>query len=279
VSIAVPLLMILPAALVGVVLVLIPTALAVRTSFAKSNVTGTVDGWTFANYQQIFQTATTTQALVNSVEISLATVCVTLLLAWPAALFAHRARGAVKRLFMLVTLAPLLISVVIRTYALVLLLAPSSPINHLLPFGIRINLMFSRTGVVLGLAYTLLPFMVMPILASLGAMDATVERAASSLGARPRQIMRDITLPLTLPGMIAGCTLVFSLSMTSYVIPLLIGGAGKTTLMSLVSQQVLSLFDWPVGFSLCIVLVLAASLVVGVGQLLSRSVGRWSESA
>jgi putative spermidine/putrescine transport system permease protein len=176
-----------------------------------------------------------------------------------------------RRYLILATIAPLLVSVVVRCYALVILFGPANPINQIAPYGFHMDLLFTAPGVMVGFVYTLAPFMVLSIVASLSNIDQRTIYAARSLGAGTWTVFRRLIVPLSLPGVLSGSLIVFTLVITSLPIPLLLGGARYKMVISLVYQQILLLFNWPYGYAMSLILVALSLLVLTVAV---RLIGR-----
>jgi putative spermidine/putrescine transport system permease protein len=124
-----------------------------------------------------------------------------------------------------------------------------------------VRLIFNETGIVIGTTHVLLPFMILAILGSLQLHDRALEDAAASLGARPWRVFWDIILPLSLPGVAAGALLVFILSVSSFVTPVLLGGQIVLTIPILALQQFTSAFNWPFGSALVVLLLVSVILI------------------
>jgi putative spermidine/putrescine transport system permease protein len=178
----------------------------------------------------------------------------------------------------LLVLSPLLVNVVIRTYGWIAILGP----NGLLEKGFRTmglgappKLLFTETAVVIGLTHLLLAYMVLGIVSSLDNINPSLVNAARNLGSSNFGAFRKITLPLSVPGMVSGCFLVFTHACGSLITPALLGGNSGVTLPTLIYQQELTLFNWPLGsaMSLILLIVIGASLLlygVLVRSLLTR---------
>ena len=165
----------------------------------------------------------------NTLMLALKTTIVTLLLGYPSAYFIARTKSRVKSFLLIATIFPLLVSAVIRAYGWMVILGSSGLLNQvLLKFGIietPLSIMYTETSVMIGMAQLLLPYMILAITSVIQSIDKNVENAAKSLGANPIQTFVKVTLPLSAPGVISGCILVFTMGMTSYITPQLLGGA------------------------------------------------------
>ena len=125
-------------------------------------------------------------------------------------------------------------------------------------------LLYNQAGVVIGMSYVLLPYMVLTVYSVMRGIDPGLVRAAHSLGASRMQAFRRVFLPLSLPGVLAGSLLVFSLAISSFVVPILVGGFKVHVLPMVVYEQILSVFDWPFGAANAFVLLVISVALIGV---------------
>lgn len=191
-----------------------------------------------------------------------------MLLGFPVALVIARKGALIGRVITLAVIAPLIVSVVVRSYGWQLILGngPTGVLNWvLLGLGLihrPLTLLYTETAVVIGSLHVFFAMMVLPLASSIGKIDLNLESAAATLGAPWWSVLLRITLPLSLPGLIAGFTLVFSLTAGSFVTPALLGGTSSQMLGNLIQQQILTVYDWPFGATIAAVLmaiVLAAN--------------------
>jgi putative spermidine/putrescine transport system permease protein len=205
--------------------------------------------------------------------VSLIATAVTLVVGFPVALFITRASARIRGLVTLLILSPLLISVVVRSFGWLIILGPDGLLQSMLrPFGIKdATVMYTETAVVVGLVNVFLPYMVLSIVASLQAIDPAVPRAAASLGATRTQVFRRVTLPLAMPGVVAGSLIVFCLGSSAFVTPALLGGAEIKVLATLIYQQMMILQNWPFAAAISLALLVIVLAIVGVQvKLLER---------
>ena len=206
---------------------------------------------------------------MKSVSLALLCTLLCLLLAYPCAYFVAKGPSQLKPLWMLLLIIPFWTSSLIRTYAMMALLKSHGLFNQLLmSLGVTtqpIAILYSNLAVLIGLVYNLLPFMIFPLIVTLERLDDHLIEAAKDLGASPKQIFLKITLPLSKPGVIAGCILVFLPAMTLFYIPQLLGGAKSMLLGNLIQNQFLYTRNLPLGASLSMTLtVLMIMLTCGV---------------
>ena len=184
----------------------------------------------------------------------------------------------------MIVIAPLIVSVVVRTYGWQLILGRGKTgiLNWLLlnsGFAKEpLSLLYSEAAVVIGSLHVFFPMMVLPLASSLGRIDPRIEDAARTLGATSWRIFRRITVPLSLPGLAVGCTLVFSLTAGSFVTPAILGGNGAQMLGMLVDQQILVVYDWPFGATVATVLVVIV-LAVNIVSLRALNLRRMARAA
>jgi putative spermidine/putrescine transport system permease protein len=199
---------------------------------------------------------------------------------YPVAYAIARAPAAWRGPLRLLLLAPLLVSVVVRTYGWVILLAGNGPLNAaLLASGLiqePLKLLFNETGVTIGLLHVFLPTLVLATVGVIEGIDRATEEAAASLGSPPWRTFLEVTLPLSLPGVVAGSMLVFSLTIAAYVTPALLGGPSLLLLPTLIYQQVIVVLDWSFGAATATILLLASLLVLMVYQRILALNRVWS---
>ena len=163
---------------------------------------------------------------------------------------------------------------VVRTYGWIVLLGNEGAINSMLPSAYRMKLLRTEGAIVLGLMHIYIPFMVLSLNAALVKVDRKLLSAAASLGASSLQMFRDILWPLSIPGILSGCMIVFAISMTAFTTPVLLGGAGNKTMPYLIYQQNLLLSNWHVGSALAFVLLAATLFGVEVFRRSAERVTR-----
>lgn len=218
------------------------------------------------------------EVLLHSLWLALLATAICLLVGYPFAwLLAHLpARIRPQLLFLVVV--PFWTNSLIRTYALKVLLGTRGLINGwLLDLGLierPLQMMYTEVAVIIGLVYVLLPFMVLPLYSSIEKLDGRLLEAARDLGANGWQRLVRIILPLTLPGIIAGCLLVFLPAMGMFYVSDLLGGAKHLLIGNLIKTQFLNSRDWPFGAAISVMLTVLMALLVycywRAGKLLSK---------
>jgi putative spermidine/putrescine transport system permease protein len=257
-----------PAVLFFVVVFVIPVGLMIRYSFYQQTQTGDLtSAATLSNYVRLASVDLYRTVVMTTLRVSLWTTVIAMLLAFPLALVMARGRPAIGRALTVIVLAPLLVNVVVRTYAWRVILANGD--NGVLNWALShvglgpVRLLYTEWAIVIGSVHVFLPMMVLPLSAALAKIDPSVEEAARTLGASSWSVLRRVTLPLSVPGLAVGATLVFSLTASSFVAPALLGGNFARMLGTLVEEQVLVVFDWPFGAAiatLLTVLVMSVNL-------------------
>jgi spermidine/putrescine transport system permease protein len=215
------------------------------------------------------------EIFLRSVRLALTNVLITLVICYPAALWVSGLSQRWRTLVVFLIALPFFVSLVVRLFAWVLILRPSGFLNSsLLGLGIisePIDIIFTEMAVLIGMAYVLLPFMFLPIYASVEKLDRTLIEASSDLGGSPRQTFLRVTLPLTLPGIAAGAVLVFIPSLGNFIVPDILGGAKVLMIGNLVEQQFLSARNWPFGSALSVMIMVVMFVLILVYL---RRVGR-----
>jgi putative spermidine/putrescine transport system permease protein len=240
--------------------------------------------FTLQNYAHFFGDEIYRRILVTTLRISLVTTLIAAVLACPTALVMTRAHPVIRRIVSLVLIAPLLVNVVIRTYGWRTVLGNTGIINWTLQsLGIidePLHLIYTETAIVIGSLHVFFPMMVLPVAATLARVNPNLEDAARTLGANEVAVFFRVTLPMMMPGIAAGMTLIFSLTASSYVLPTLLGGDFTKMLGTLVEQQILATYNWPFGAAIAAILMgLVLSIVTLHLFVLERRLRRYQPSA
>ena len=219
---------------------------------------------------------------VSTVRIALMTVLISLVVCYPAAFWVSRLPDRWKSFALFLITLPFFANLLIRVYAWLLILRPTGFLNTaLMGTGLieaPLPLLFSETAVAIGLVYILVPFMFLPLYASIERLDPDLIQASQDLGASPFQTFRRIVLPLTLPGIVGGSIIVFIPALGNFVVPSLLGGAKVLMSGNLIEQQFLDARNWPFGAALAmlimaVILVLLMIYVVNLGRARSEMAG------
>ena len=229
-----------------------------------------------SRHQEYFGVSVPINAYVRvfgiTLRISLVVTVATLLLGYPVAYLLASVRPAVANLLLICVLVPFWTSILVRSYAWMVLLGREGTINELLTtLGIRnepVQLLNTRLAVYVGMVHILLPFMILPLFSVMRGIDRTYLRAAENLGGSPAQVFWRVFLPLSLPGVGAGCLVVFILALGFYITPALVGGPRDVMISMLIAQQVTQL-NWGFASALALVLlVIALAIYVGFTKVL-----------
>jgi putative spermidine/putrescine transport system permease protein len=256
-----------PALLLFVIFFVLPFGAMALLSFLSGNpVNSTNVAFTTRHYERLMGDSLYLEALIATMRIGLVTTIVSLLIGYPLAHWMARMHSRFGHaLLLMAVIAPMLTGIVVRTFAWMTLLQDSGVINTtLIAMGWieqPIKLMYNEFGTVVALVHIYVPFMVLTLTGVIGRIDERLEQAARSLGAGRLRAFFEVTLPLSLPGIMAGSLLVFALSISAYVTPFLMGGTDVLTLPMMIYQQVSSSFNLGFAGALGVVL-LAVSLVV-----------------
>jgi putative spermidine/putrescine transport system permease protein len=185
--------------------------------------------------------------LWRTLGISLAVVLCTLLLGYPVAYWLVRTESRFRMVFRALVFFPLITSSIVRTFGWIILLSNNGFVNNILgAFGFEeVQFLYRSHGIIIGLTHVLLPFMILTLMGALGNIDPALEQASRSLGASPWRSFRRIVLPMSIPGVIAGSLLVFSLSASSFVTPALLGGVQTPVMATLIYRQAIVAYDMP----------------------------------
>lgn len=262
------LLALLPLAFVTVVFAY-PVLQMFRLSFTE--IFGDESGW-LGNYHWYLNDPVQMKILRRTFLVSFWVTSLCLLLGFPYAYLMTRVGSKVRLLMLGAVLLPFWSNLVVRTYAWVVLLQDSGPIKDLFGvFGLdHVRLLGNTTGVTIGATQVLLPFLILPLYATLSRIDLRLLDAAQSLGAKPRAAFFRIYMPLAVPGMLAGALIVFILMLGFYFTPALLGSSQNSLISQQIVVQVNQLLAFGRGGAMALVLLLSTLLVVGLVGLATR---------
>jgi ABC-type spermidine/putrescine transport system permease subunit I len=236
--------------------------------------------WTTGHFRTIVGEPVFLHVLWLTFRVALIVTAACLVLGFPVAYLLARIDRATSNLLIMLVLLPFWTSILVRTYAWMVLLGRQGLVNQLLlalgAIDQPLQLLNTSFAVYVAMVHILLPFMILPLYSVIRGIDGSLLRAAEGLGATPIGVFRQVLLPLALPGVAAGCLLVFILALGFFITPALVGGPRDLMIAVLIQQQV-DLFNWPLASALA-VLLLAAALAVfaGVSRLpgVSEALGR-----
>ncbi|MEE2622467.1 MAG: ABC transporter permease [Pseudomonadota bacterium] len=270
--------LLVPTSFLYIITFFIPLITLLVMSFSRFESSVTTVGFYLDNYEKILTDGITLKIFFQTVELSLMITLFCLLLGYPVAMLMRRVGPRARLWILLLVVSPLLTSIIVRNVAWVLILGRSGMINDLLiSWGLiskPLPLMYNTFGVVLAVVHVYLSFMVLPLFAALSSINNSLEEAAASLGAKPLSIFLNVTLPLSLPGIMAGCTLVFILSMGVYLTPVIMGGNFVVTLPMLIEDAVRNRYNWPEASAMALLLLIA----IGIMIVISSSIQKWVKS-
>lgn len=250
-------------------------ALPLLMLLAKS--VSTSGGLSLAEYRAFFADDYNMRVLWRTLRVAALTTLLALVIAYPTAFAMSRARGPWLTVYLVALVLPMSLGVVVKAFAWSILFRASGPLNDTLQWlGITqrpVRMLFTETALVVGAANVFLPFMVLPIYSVVRQLDARLPEAAASLGATPLFRFFNVTLPLTLQGVVAGSAFTFSLSVSMYVIPSLIVGERQQNLSMLIARSFLYLRNEPLGSTISAVLLVIAVAVVVLSSWLARRLG------
>ena len=220
--------------------------------------------FTLEHYAKFFTDPDFLIVLWRSLLIALKTTVICLLLGYPIAYFISRSSEKIQNLLVLVITIPMWINMLVRTYAWIGLLSEGGLIQRLLSLiGLGGGeLLYTEGAVLLGMVYNFLPFMVLQINTSLCKMDHSLLEASSDLGANPRQTFVRVTLPMSLPGVINGITLVFLPAVSSFFIPTLLGGGQYFLIGNLIENQFITVGEWNFGSAISMIMAVIMMLLM-----------------
>lgn len=225
---------------------------------------GRILGWADGEWEQFDPVYA--EIFFRSVRLALTNVAITFLICYPAAFWVNGLPSRWRTFVVFIITLPFFVSLVVRLFCWVLILRPSGFLNStLLGLGLisePIDIIYTETAVLIGMAYILLPFMFLPLYASIEKLDHSLLEASSDLGARPYQTFMRVVLPRTLPGIAAGAVLVFIPSLGNFIVPDLLGGAKVMMIGNLVEQQFLSARNWPFGAALSVMIMLVMLVLI-----------------
>jgi putative spermidine/putrescine transport system permease protein len=262
-------LLLLPAILVAVAAFVVPMSTIVVSAFTAGR--GSAAHLSISNYVAIVTDGFYWEVLLRTVRVSVLTTLAALALGYPAALFLFFSESRLRQLFLVVAISPLFVSVIVRTYGWIVVLSTNGALNAMLPGSMQVRLLQTESAIIIGLMHIYIPFMLLSLNASLSKIDKRLLSAAASLGASSLRTFWDVILPMSIPGIIAGTTIVFTIAMTAFSTPILLGGSRSKTMPYLIYQQVMLSSDWHMGSALALFLLLTTIVCVFI---LTRTTGR-----
>lgn len=246
----------------AVMMLVLPMALIALYSITKPGNSIISFSITLEHYAKFFTDPDFLIILWRSIWIAVKTTIICLIIGYPAAYYISRSKERTQNLLVLCITIPMWINMLVRTYAWIGLLSEGGFIQRIFAFlGMgNTELLYTEGAVLLGMVYNFLPFMILQINTSLCKMDHSLLEASADLGANPVQTFRRVTLPLSLPGVINGITLVFLPAVSSFFIPKLLGGGQYFLIGNLIENQFITVGEW--NFGSAISMIMAAIMML-----------------
>jgi len=234
--------------------------------------------WNLDNYRELLRTPVYAEVLFRSMRIAGAVTVFSMLLGYPLAYYLSFHAGPRKRLFYQLVILPLWVSYLVRAYAWKTILGSDGVFNNLLLYAGIVEqpvefLLYSPFAVVLTLTHIYTPFVFLPVYAALEHIPRSLVEASHDLGASPARTFRRVVLPLSLPGVLAGATFAFVLSLGDFLAPLLIGGASGIMISNVVQSLFGAAYNWPLGAAISACMM---ALVVALLLVVDRPEKKWS---
>ncbi|MCI6059825.1 MAG: ABC transporter permease [Dorea sp.] len=245
-------------------MLVLPMALIALYSFTNQGNSIIAFSFTLEHYAKFFTDPDFLLILWRSILIAVKTTIICLFLGYPAAYFISKSSEKAQNLLVLCITIPMWINMLVRTYAWIGLLSEGGLIQRILAvFGLgKTELLYTEGAVLLGMVYNFLPFMILQIQTSLAKMDNSLLEASADLGASPVQTFRRVTLPLSLPGVINGITLVFLPAVSSFFIPKLLGGGQYFLIGNMIENQFITVGEWNFGSAISMIMAIIMMLLM-----------------
>jgi putative spermidine/putrescine transport system permease protein len=248
----------LPALILLAAVFLLPLGFTVTTSLGSPA--------SFQHYRGLFDEALFGRVLGSTLSISLQATLLTVVLAYPIALHLAVQNPRRRALLLALVMLPFWTSILVKSFAFIVLLGENGVVNRTLRlvFGEHagLSLLFTRTGVLIGLTHHLLPFVILPVLASLLGRNRNIERAMAIMGAGPVRIFLSATLPASLPGVLAGALMCLTLALGFFVTPAILGGRQDMMVANLIDFYTREVLDWETASAISVVLLCISGLLI-----------------
>ncbi|NBK96834.1 MAG: ABC transporter permease [Erysipelotrichia bacterium] len=250
----------------------IPMLLIVVYAFTKQGNNVLTLQFTLDNFVRFFQDEVFIGVLIRSLRIALITTIICIILGYPVAYLIARMNIKKSVFFILLITLPMWINMLVRTYAWIGILSDNGVINNLLAYlGMpKVKLLHTEFAVILGMVYNFIPFMILQIQASLSKLDKSLLEAASDLGANRFQTFMKVILPLSMPGVISGITLVFLPAVSSFFIPKLLGGGNQLLVGNLIENYFITTGDWNFGSAISLIM----AIIIMLSMYLTKKVDK-----
>jgi putative spermidine/putrescine transport system permease protein len=260
--------LLLPTGVLYTVAFAVPLGLVAVYSLAQFKGGVTTFGLHLDNYRSALGDGFVLPVLLRTMRLAATITLACLALGIPVALQMRRSGPKLRLLLMFIVVSPILTSVIVRNVAFLLILGKFGIVNEALYrlglIAAPLELLYNDFAVVVGVVHVYLPFMALPVYASMSAIEPRIEETAASLGAPRLLVFLSVTLPLSLPGIVAGVTLVFILSMGIYVTPVILGGGFVVTTPMIISDLVRNQYNWPQGSAVSVLLLVVIGFLVAI---------------
>lgn len=239
-------------------------------SFKPPLMSGSAKAFTFENYRTLVVDPLYQTILIRTLRVAALSSLLMLVCGYPIAYLLRIVSPTARNRLLLLVISPLLVSVVVRTYGWVIILGKEGMLNSsLLALGIDVGFsrtthLFNETAVVVGVAHVFIPLMILAIYNSLQKVNFSLMRAAANLGASPGRVFLEVTLPLSLPGIMAGLATVFPLAMGSFITVAVLGGPAVWIISMSAYQEAMALLNWQLAGAIGISLLISVSVIVGL---------------
>jgi putative spermidine/putrescine transport system permease protein len=238
---------------------------------------GIGEGFTLEHYQKVLSDGFYLEIIGRTLALGVVVTLLCLVIGYPMALFLARSQSRWRNWLTLLVVFPLLLNLVVRTFGWMALLANNGVINNFLA-GIGliespIKLLFNFSGLVIGMVHIYLPFMILILIGTIQNLPHDIEDAARTLGSGWWTTFFKVTVPLTIPGILAGSILVFVLAISALVTPRLLGGPSYKVMSTMIYDQFLQLLNWPAGSAMAFLLTVMAAVMIGLSGRIARRVG------
>ena len=225
--------------------------------------------FTWENYVKVLTNDLYVNAIFNTFQLAIIVTFFVIIMAYPVAYYLARTKSKTEdTIISFMILAPVLISVVTTSFSWVILLSPFGTLYRILNalnlIDGPLRIMFTKTGIIIGLTYGQIAYMVMTLRSALSNIDWSLIKAAKVLGASPARAFYEITLPLSLPGVFFGAIVTFSLSLSSFVTPYLLGSRLVKVMSIFIYDNIVSVYNWPLGSATATVLFIITTILLGL---------------
>lgn len=264
--------MVYPYLIWSTLIIAVPMVLIMIYAFTTDGNSVTKFVFSFSNFKRFLTDSTFLEVLYRSLRIAIETTVICIILGYPAAYAIANYSETVKMRWVLIITLPTWINMLVRTYAWTGILQDDGIINSILSlFNVApVSFMYTDFAVILGMVYNFLPFMIIQIYTSLTKMDLSLLDAASDLGASPAKCFLKVTLPLSMPGVISGITLVFLPAVSSFCIPRMLGGGSYVMVGTIIESQFLTAGDWNFGSAISLIM----AVIIMISMYITKKVDK-----